>query len=238
MTLVSNAGATRIASSVPLACRLCRQGTLAHLMMIDGRNYLRCGRCECTLVATGDLPTRTIEGEQYRLHRNDIADPKYRAFVGRVIEPLSDVLEPGADGLDYGCGPGPVGATMLRERGFEVAEYDPIFAPNPVALAYDYDFILCSEVVEHFHEPAREFDRLQQLLRRGGWLAIMTAFQSVDRLFAQWHYRRDPTHVAFYREGTFRRIAKDRGWELLIPCPDVAMFRRPATDPFGRDENQ
>ncbi|HEY9569153.1 MAG TPA: methyltransferase domain-containing protein, partial [Thalassobaculum sp.] len=74
--------------------------------------------------------------------------------------------------------------------------------------------------------PAEEFDRLGRLLRPGGWLAVMTRFQSDDVPFAGWHYRRDPTHVTFYREATFRRIAGQRGWHCEFPAGDVALLRR------------
>lgn len=237
MTMVSTLAPASVEALDLAECRVCRLGSTNYLMQVDGRRYERCSRCQCTLVARDDLPTVEQEEAQYRLHRNEISDPSYRAFVAKVVDPLLDLLRPGSDGLDYGCGPGPVGAEMLRERGHDVMEYDPIFSPNPVALAYDYDFILCSEVVEHFHEPAREFDKLAKLLKPGGWLAIMTGFQSDDRLFAQWHYRRDPTHVAFYREATLRQIAQDRNWDIMIPHENVALLNYPDVQSISREVN-
>ena len=49
----------------------------------------------------------------------------------------------------------------------------------------------------------------------------MTCFQTDDKRFADWHYRKDPTHVVFYRETTFRTIARQRGWTCQIPVKDV-----------------
>lgn len=46
----------------------------------------------------------------------------------------------------------------------------------------------------------------------------MTCFQTDDARFAAWHYRRDPTHVVFYRESAFRRIAERFGWRCEVPC--------------------
>ncbi|MBS0543647.1 MAG: methyltransferase domain-containing protein, partial [Proteobacteria bacterium] len=83
-------------------------------------------------------------------------------------------------------------------------------------------------VVEHFHHPAEEFARLDALLRPGGWLGIMTCFQTDDARFARWHYRRDPTHVVFYREATFRVIARRHGWVCEIPAKDVVLMCKPA----------
>ena len=82
-------------------------------------------------------------------------------------------------------------------------------------------------MVEHFHHPADEFRRLQGLLKPGGWLGVMTRFQTDDARFAQWHYRRDPTHVVFYRETTLRWLAQHHGWLCEIPGPNVALLHKP-----------
>lgn len=208
-------------------CRVCREGELCGFAVIDGRRYDRCPACSATLVALEHLPSASAERRHYLNHENDIDDPGYRRFVSRLVDPLLARLEQGAVGLDYGCGTGPVAAAMLREGGFEVELFDPFFAPDEAVLARTYDFIVCSEVVEHFHRPAEQFDKLASLLRRGGILGIMTCFQTRDEQFEQWHYRRDPTHVVFYRAATLRRLADQRGLSCDIAAKDVALMRRP-----------
>lgn len=116
---------------------------------------------------------------------------------------------------------------MLREAGHSIALYDPFFAPDPAPLQEHYDFITCTEAAEHFHDPAREFERFDALLRPGGWLGLMTCFQTDDAQFARWHYRLDPTHVVFYRESTVRWLTRHFGWECEIPAPDVALIHKP-----------
>ncbi|HUE46649.1 MAG TPA: hypothetical protein VMO81_10380, partial [Aestuariivirgaceae bacterium] len=69
--------------------------------------------------------------------------------------------------------------------------------------------------------------RLNRMLRAGGWLGIMTCFQTDDGRFADWHYRKDPTHVVFYREATMRTIAAQRGWTCECPVKDVALMHKP-----------
>ncbi len=195
---------------------------------MQGRDYRRCPTCEATFLDPRQFPTAEEERRHYLSHRNDPDDPDYRRFLSRLARPLLDRLRPGSHGLDYGCGPGPALAAMLREAGHRVALYDPFFHAEPAVLAEVYDFVTCSETVEHFHRPAEEFDRLDRLLRPGGCLAIMTSFQDDDARFAGWHYRRDPTHVVFYRAATFRLIADQRGWLCEIPVRDVALLRKPA----------
>jgi len=115
---------------------------------------------------------------------------------------------------------------MLREAGHSVALYDPFFAPDRAPLADRYDFIICTEVAEHFHRPAKEFRKLNAILRPRGFLGIMTLFQTDDSRFAKWRYRRDPTHVVFYRSETMQVLAKDFDWECKIPARNVVIFRK------------
>jgi hypothetical protein len=49
-------------------------------------------------------------------------------------------------------------------------------------------------------------DRLKKLLKPGGWLAVMTLMWEPETPFGTWHYRLDPTHIAFYKRETFRWI--------------------------------
>ncbi len=118
---------------------------------------------------------------------------------------------------------------MLCEAGHRVALYDPFFVPDPAPLERSYDFVTCTETAEHFHAPADEFERLRAMVRPGGWLAVMTCFQTDDTRFAAWHYRRDPTHVVFYRAATFRHLARVWGWSCDVPVKDVVLLQRPDT---------
>lgn len=217
------------------ACPLCAAPrTREFARADDGRLYFRCPDCRLTFLAPDQLPDGETELATYRLHENDPRDPRYRAFLARLTDPLLRHLEPGMIGLDFGCGPGPTIAPMLAEHGLEVVNYDPVFQPDPAALARRYDFITCSEVVEHLHNPGREFERLDALLRPGAWFGVMTALLEDDAGFAGWWYRRDPTHVCFFRRETMRWIAARFGWRVAFPGPTVTLFRKPPT-PASRE---
>lgn len=198
------------------------------LLVVDGRAYWACSVCEARFLDPGMRPTAQQELAHYRHHQNDPDDSRYRRFLSKLAGPLLERLPGPSEGLDYGCGPGPALAAMLREAGHTVALYDPFFAPDVATLAARYDFITCSETAEHFHRPAEEFARLMAMVRPGGWLAIMTCFQTDDALFAGWRYRMDPTHVVFYREETFRVIGRRTGWTVDVPLKDVVLMRCPA----------
>lgn len=172
------------------------------------------------------LPPPAAELSEYLLHRNDPHDVRYRRFLEPLTTSLLQRLSPASRGLDYGCGPGPAVAAMMREAGHEVALYDPFFHRDPAVLDEQYDFIACAEVIEHFHRPAEEFAKLDAMLEPGGVLGVMTRFLTDSTTFAQWHYRRDPTHVVFYREQTLRQIAERFGWKCDIPCSNVALMSK------------
>jgi hypothetical protein len=215
----------RVSHETP-ACPLCGAAAERPPVPVHGRRFLSCGLCRLTFVAPADRPTAEAERAHYGTHRNDPDDPRYRAFLARLADPLVARLPPGAWGLDYGCGPGPVLAAMLRERGFRVALYDPFFAPDPAVLRQTYAFVTCTETVEHFFSPAEEFARLDALLRPGGLLGVMTELLEEGRALEGWRYARDPTHVSFYHEETLRWIAGWYGWTLERPGRNVALFRK------------
>jgi SAM-dependent methyltransferase len=209
------------------SCRVCRSSGVRPFAAVEGKHYWRCETCEATFLEEAQLPSIVEEFAHYLHHENDADDPRYRSFVSKLAQPLLDALPERQNGLDYGCGPSSALAAMLRQAGHAVRTYDPFFEPDQEALERRYDFIACSEVVEHFHNPGDEFDRLDAMLRPGGWLGIMTCFQAEDRRFDEWHYRRDPTHVAFYQEGTFRHLSRQRDWHCAIPAKDVVLIRKP-----------
>jgi len=214
-------------AEAPNTCPVCRASAPLPFMTVGVQDYWRCETCQARFLDPRQRPVRDEEFAHYLHHENDPDDPAYRRFLSRLTHPLLERLGPGLHGLDYGCGPGPALAAMLREAGHGMALYDPFFHSDANVLARKYDFITCTETAEHFHDPAGEFDRLGDMLRAGGWLAVMTCFQTDDERFAGWHYRADPTHVAFYREETFRQIARQRGWSCEIPAKDIVLMRQP-----------
>lgn len=213
-------------SSPPDACLVCREAGLRPFLDIGGQDYWRCDSCEATLLDPDQRLSATEELAHYRHHRNDPDDQRYRRFLSKLFDPLSAKLRPGMRGLDYGCGPGPALAAMFQEAGIDMALYDPFFHPASDVLERSYDVITLSEVAEHLFEPASVFDLLASRLKPGGWLGVMTCFQTDDDRFASWHYRRDPTHVVFYRARTLQIVAARRGLTCEIPTKDVALMQK------------
>jgi hypothetical protein len=210
-------------------CPVCRVPEAHHFATIDGLDYWRCGTCEARFLDARHRPSPQDERAHYLHHENDPLDVGYRRFLSKLAGPMLEALDAGMSGLDYGCGPGPALAAMFGEAGHEVALYDPFFHDDASVLERTYDFITCTEVAEHFHSPAEEFERIDRMLRPGGLIGVMTCFQTDDARFAGWHYRKDPTHVVFYREATVRKIAAQLGWSCNVPTKDVALMRKPGS---------
>lgn len=210
------------------ACPVCRKPKASFFVDLAGLHYWRCQDCLATFLDPAARPSAAAERAHYTGHQNDLDDVGYRRFLARLADPLLARLAPASTILDYGCGPGPALAAMLTQSGHRVALFDPFFQPDPAPLQQRYDAVTCTETAEHFHDPCREFDRLGQLVRPGGWLALLTCWQTDDARFANWHYRRDPTHVVFYRRATLEHVAHSRGWTIELPAKDVALMRLPA----------
>jgi hypothetical protein len=213
-------------SAVIPPCPLCAGAARAlHEDAARGWRYAACGGCGLAFRWDGTAPSGAAERKHYELHQNR-PEPGYEAFLRPAAEALAARCPRGSEGLDYGCGPGPVLALMLGERGLKTSLYDKHFAPSPLALERRYAFVACTETAEHFARPAEEFERLAGLLEPGGWLAVLTKLRVPDEDFARWHYRQDPTHVSFYAERTLEWLAGRHGWALERPARDLALFRR------------
>ena len=209
-----------------MICNICRSNAASSFNTLDSKTYWSCNVCGCKYLDKLYFIDPVEEEQRYLEHNNNIKDNEYRAFLSRLSDPLKEKISLGSNGLDFGCGTGPALADMLTQDGFKIELYDPFFFPNKGVLSKQYDFITCTETVEHFCDPFKEFNILNDLLKPGGWLGVMTSFLTSDEMFESWYYRRDPTHVSFYCEKTFQVIASQRNWKCEIKSKDVVLLQK------------
>lgn len=208
-------------------CPLCLHPDSSLFSQDSQRQYRQCQQCALVFVPRAQLLTAEQEQQHYQLHNNDVSDAGYRQFLNRLAGPLLAALPAGPlQGLDFGCGPGPLLAQMLQEAGHQMQLWDPFFANNPEVLTRRYDFISCSEAIEHFVNPAQEWQCWLKLLQPGGVLAIMTSHYPAVSQFANWHYKRDPTHIRFFHPDTFNFLARRDQLSLSFPAKDVVILRK------------
>ncbi len=165
------------------------------------------------------------ERERYAHQKTAPADPNYRKFLSRLFQPLEKKLTPGAYGLDFGCGPGPTLSLMFKEAGYDCAIYDLHYADDPSVFEKKYDFLTCSETMEHLYRPREEFERFLKLVRPGGWIGIMTQLRDSAPDFDKWFYKDDETHVCFFSKKSFQTLEKTYGLHVEFFSNGVVLFQ-------------
>ena len=181
-----------------MICIVCKNSNTEVFAHFDDKKYWKCGTCKAIYLDKRNYLHSKEEYAHYLTHNNDIEDERYKLFLSKLMNPLIKELKENSTGLDYGCGPGPALAKMLEEIGHKIYVYDPFFFPIHENLSKKYDFICCTETIEHFHDPYKEFYNFNELIINKGVIGLMTNFYTDDNLFVDWYYRKDPTHVVFY----------------------------------------
>lgn len=225
-----------------MKCLLCSQTNLTSNLVshefsekIDGesclRRYYLCSYCDLIFLDPSLRLSVEAEKQRYEHHRNEMGDSGYIQYLNQIVFPLVPLIPAEAEGLDYGSGPNPVLSEYLGNYGCKMKIYDPFFAEDKSVLEKKYDFVVATEVIEHFFDPAAEFERLESLLKTDGALALLTQFHNLSKddlsEIEKWHYRKDPTHVCFYSAKTFDYIASEFNLEILYQNnPAIVMARK------------
>jgi len=209
-----------------MTCPLCLNKNTEHYHRDNVREYLQCTVCQLVFVKPENYLNAETEKAIYDLHQNSPDDEGYRGFLNKLIQPLSQRLQVGMKGLDFGCGPAPTISVMLAESGYSMENYDVFYANHPELLQKKYDFITCTEVIEHLHYPYKELTLLSNLLNEQGYLGMMTKRVIDKSRFANWHYKNDPTHVCFYSEDTFEFIAEYWNFKLQVINSDCVILKK------------
>ena len=209
-----------------MPCPLCCNTRIKEYCKHAGILFLTCPTCELVFKDPSHFPSREKEKERYLLHENDVDDKNYQRFVAPVVNSILESESIKARGLDFGAGSGPVITKLLRDKSYSINLYDPFFYPDKKTLSSEYDFIVCCEVMEHFHNPSNEFDLLQKLLFPGGRLYCMTELLPEKEDFEAWYYKNDPTHVVFYSEKNLNWIKSNLGFTKIVVYGRLVIFTK------------
>lgn len=210
------------------SCPLCVCSATTLYSQDKRRQYFQCSRCDLVFVARSALISPEQEKEVYDLHENDLDDSGYKAFLSRAAEPLLSELKQPSKGLDFGCGPAPALANMLAQAGHNMSLYDIFYYPDEQVLNHRYDFITCTEVIEHLAEPQKVWTQLLNLLQPSGTLVVMTKLVISPERFQNWHYKNDITHINFFSRKTFDFLALQYDLSVTYIGNDVMLFKKPA----------
>ncbi|MCB0347532.1 MAG: class I SAM-dependent methyltransferase [Bdellovibrionales bacterium] len=201
---------------VPRPCPLCAcKDTKEFYVHKKAGSYFHCSKCDLRFLGKEFYASTDQEKQVYLQHTNDLENPYYLDFINPVVEVSKKFITKGQSGIDYGCGYSPLLANLLTRDGYTIKSYDPMFFPKEELLQTKYDFVVCTEVVEHFKQAGQELDKLNTLLKTNGVLVLMTLLYNESIEFAHWHYRRDPTHVSLYSQKSIDYLMKKMGWTSL-----------------------
>jgi 2-polyprenyl-3-methyl-5-hydroxy-6-metoxy-1,4-benzoquinol methylase len=186
--------------------------------------FYKCKICDGIFRPKYTFLTADAEKEHYEKHNNDVFDERYQNFVSPIINAVLLDFSPEAKGLDFGSGTGPVIAKMLTDKSYQVQNYDLFFANEPSLLNEKYDYVSCCEVMEHFHQPYKEFELLKSLLLPNGKLYCKTAVYNNQTPFENWYYKDDFTHVFIYQPKTLEWIKEEFHFSNLIIKEKLIVF--------------
>ena len=193
-------------------CPLCDQ----YGEIFYGDSHFCCNGCSGIFVAPDFHPSPEEERKRYEEHVNDVTDVRYQNFVSPITNAVKNNFFINSLGLDFGSGTGPVISKVLGDSGYKLLQFDPYFCNDTYALQLKYDYIVCCEVIEHFHSPSKEFDLLKNLLKPNGHLYCMTHLYDNKIDFDNWYYKNDNTHVFIYQRETMMKIKDQYKFSSLI----------------------
>lgn len=209
----------------------------------DGLTYNFCAGCGFISLNRRFHPTFEDAKERYLLHNNSLESVGYvemlNDFISSCVSPfIGEADDQASNGskdtgharvpriLDFGSGPTPVLAELLKRRGVDIDIHDLHFATDTSYETRMYDAITATEVLEHLADPLETVQKLVTRLNPGGVLAVMTSFHPEDwEAFGQWRYRKDSTHISFFAKRTMEHLAAALGMDILfIDCKNLCVF--------------
>ncbi|MCC6904942.1 MAG: class I SAM-dependent methyltransferase [Anaerolineae bacterium] len=141
------------------------------------------------------------------------------AYIGVFVEEANRTgwratgIEPSTWAVEY-----------ARERGLDVVRGvldDDLFEPA------SFDAITMWDVFEHLGDPMNELQRMYDLLRPGGWIAVHT--MDIGSLFARMMGRRWPwlmeMHIYYFTSRTLAEIIRKAGFEVRTVRPEGRYLR-------------
>ncbi len=199
-----------------MKCILCGSAAAFPLDFVKPakRIFLHCPQCDLIFVPESHHLSPDQEVSRYKMHRNTLSNEGYVGMFLEKIAMLHQYCPQVKSVLDYGCGPSPVLAELLKREGFSCDIYDPYFFP--LFPESSYDLVISTEVFEHLRDIRQELHKICTLIKQGGYLAIMTSLHDDVSDFENWWYASDPTHICFFGGSTFDWLAKEFGFEITF----------------------
>ncbi len=198
-----------------MKCNICNTSVEAFEDIQLKKTFFYCSNCELIFLNKKFYVSKENEKNQYDHHNNSLENEGYVKMFNNFLDyTLKDLNVKSA--LDFGSGPTPVLAELLKRKGLHVDYFDKFYQPKKIYVAKKYDLITSTEVFEHLENPKEILNLLSSHLNPNGIISIMTLFHTNSKTdFLKWWYRRDPTHITFFTPKTIKVMAKECGLKLL-----------------------
>ena len=203
---------------------------------VDSTGILECSSCGA--VYKNPMPTDAQLEDMYKEYYSEsnidgsttqmLSSQASTKNHGKFIEKM---LKPGMRVLDYGAGTGDlvealkssnctIDGVEFSKEAIKVARdrYDLNFFSSLDDLmekSYEYDLILCVEVVEHLAEPGQVLKALSQLLKPGGEIYITTPNRNglQSRLKkCNWKEAIKPFHLVLFNYKYLKKLLVENGY--------------------------
>jgi len=200
-----------------MQCKICHKEIIHFFDDYMKADTYHCQECALIFKDPKAIISTEKELKVYQQHINSEENLGYVAmfqeFIDKTFAPYEEHIN---DVLEFGSGPTPVLASILKKRGLNVDIYDKFFASEKIYEGKVYDLITSTEVIEHIADVEALFQFFAKQLKPKAYLALMTQFHPNDaEVYLKWWYRRDPTHITFYHPHTFETLAKRFGFTVL-----------------------
>jgi hypothetical protein len=211
-------------------CPLCHDKEVSHFYFQKHleRDFFQCSTCDLIFVDREQLISLTKEKNRYDLHDNDIQSDGYKGFLNRLVLSVEKFISnKEMIGLDFGEGCYPLLRELFDDIGIKNMDgFDPFYNNNTNIFNSKYDFITCSEVLEHINNPFDDISRLISLLNLKGILGVSTALYGGHIKFENWYYIKDITHINIFTEKTVYYLANTFNCDLKLMEKDLFIFEK------------
>lgn len=198
-----------------MKCKICNAISSSFEDIQLKKTFFHCPACELIFLDKNFYISNEKEKNQYDHHNNSLENEGYVKMFNDYLDFTLEGLHV-KSALDFGSGPTPVLAELLKRRGLHVEHYDKFYQPNKVYENKKYDLITSTEVFEHLENPKEVLSLLSTLLNPKGIISIMTLFHTNNEDdFLKWWYRRDPTHITFFTPKSIEFMDKECGLKIL-----------------------
>ncbi len=195
-----------------MKCTFCKNNT--HLF---DKKYRYCPKCQMIKLQKRYYINPQKEKKQYDNHNNSFECKGYVEMFENFLDFFWNKLPNKKTALDFGSGPNPVLAQIVKNRGFLKVDYfDKFYQPEKIYKNNSYDLITSTEVFEHLDDPLEILKLFKSILNKDGIIAVMTLFHTNNEEdFKNWWYKRDPTHITFFTPHTFEALGDACGLRVV-----------------------